>query len=658
MIIEKIEALCPNVLLVEKSASSYAQEYLLAKEISLVLDVKRPLLKRIARCTGALVCPSIDNLSTTQLGHCELFRLEKVSEEHEMANQFNKKPSKTLLFFEGCATLPKMKVKRLISVPEKMQADDTVSVPNSYSTSSFDAIVNASAQNDVSLSFSPAQGGRESLSEKCNQSHFFPSSGGSILDSDNDDLSPGVGLDMDPELFRDSKLSTMLPSDVRDFPRSELQETVAEEESRPGGIQELVKSENFAEDGACSKYFSGTDKHQSILVSFSSRCVLKGTVCERARLLRIKFYGSFDKRLGRYLRDDLFDQASCCRSCSEPADAHVICYTQQQRNLTINVSRFSSRKIWMRHRCLKFDNMVAFFRYSPIDILSVHVPPSTLEFSGNIQHEWTRKEAAELMVKMEMLYSEVSDSLDSIEQKIDSANDLQNHIMELKEQMQKEINDNNGLLQPAVMETSQSGLEAVDISELNRQWCSLLSSLYASDQQLHSLDTILRKEPLKNYVHSEKNSVLSNSEPVVPKDLELVVYDQKIEEGMQSDGNIASPASALSERIDFAWTCTDLLTLKVQTPEAFQEDEVHNLPLSKDEWVTDKSIEIGGGWSFSHKSKEEDSSSASSFSPWQSFGSLDLDYIRHGSSGSEDASSSADAAYTETKRKHRTRDPL
>lgn len=102
MIISKIEALCPNVLLVEKSVSSYAQEYLLTKEISLVLNVKRPLLERIARCTGALITPSIDSISTPRLGHCELFKLEKVSEEHETANQFNKKPSKTLMFFEGC----------------------------------------------------------------------------------------------------------------------------------------------------------------------------------------------------------------------------------------------------------------------------------------------------------------------------------------------------------------------------------------------------------------------------------------------------------------------------------------------------------------------------------------------------------------------------
>lgn len=102
MIVSKIEAHRTNVLLVEKSVSSYAQEYLLAKDISLVLNVKRSLLERIARCTGALITPSVDGISTTQLGHCELFRVDKVLEEHETANQFNKKPSKTYMFFEGC----------------------------------------------------------------------------------------------------------------------------------------------------------------------------------------------------------------------------------------------------------------------------------------------------------------------------------------------------------------------------------------------------------------------------------------------------------------------------------------------------------------------------------------------------------------------------
>ena len=50
--------------------------------------------------------------------------------------------------------------------------------------------------------------------------------------------------------------------------------------------------------------------HQSILVSLSSRSVWKGTICERSHLFRIKYYGSFDKPLGRFLQDHLFDQVS------------------------------------------------------------------------------------------------------------------------------------------------------------------------------------------------------------------------------------------------------------------------------------------------------------------------------------------------------------
>ncbi|MED6126911.1 hypothetical protein PIB30_083072 [Stylosanthes scabra] len=51
-----------------------------------------------------------------------------------------------------------------------------------------------------------------------------------------------------------------------------------------------------------------TSDHQSILVFLSTRCVWKGTVCERSHLVRIKYYGSSDKPLGRFLRDQLFDQ--------------------------------------------------------------------------------------------------------------------------------------------------------------------------------------------------------------------------------------------------------------------------------------------------------------------------------------------------------------
>lgn len=55
MTVARIEAHHPHVLLVEKTVSRYAQDKLLEKEISVVLNVKRPLLDRISRCTGAQV---------------------------------------------------------------------------------------------------------------------------------------------------------------------------------------------------------------------------------------------------------------------------------------------------------------------------------------------------------------------------------------------------------------------------------------------------------------------------------------------------------------------------------------------------------------------------------------------------------------------------
>nr|GEX11868.1 1-phosphatidylinositol-3-phosphate 5-kinase FAB1B-like [Tanacetum cinerariifolium] len=78
------------------------QEYLLAKDISLVLNIKRPLLERIARCTGAQIARSVDHLSSQTLGYCDTFHVEKFLEEHGTAGQGGKKLVKTLMYFEGC----------------------------------------------------------------------------------------------------------------------------------------------------------------------------------------------------------------------------------------------------------------------------------------------------------------------------------------------------------------------------------------------------------------------------------------------------------------------------------------------------------------------------------------------------------------------------
>ncbi|MCD9641350.1 hypothetical protein HAX54_027507 [Datura stramonium] len=91
MAVEKIDVHQPDVLLVEKSVSRYAQRYLLAEDISPVLNIKRTLLELIAHCTGSQIVPSIDHLPSKKLGYCDMFHVEKFFEEHRTAGQSGKK---------------------------------------------------------------------------------------------------------------------------------------------------------------------------------------------------------------------------------------------------------------------------------------------------------------------------------------------------------------------------------------------------------------------------------------------------------------------------------------------------------------------------------------------------------------------------------------
>lgn len=55
----------------------------------------------------------------------------------------------------------------------------------------------------------------------------------------------------------------------------------------------------------------------------------------------------------------------------------------------------SALDIWFC--CLRFGTMVACFRYAPIDVYSVFLPPPKLEFSHD-NHEWIQKEGDEVQL--------------------------------------------------------------------------------------------------------------------------------------------------------------------------------------------------------------------------------------------------------------------
>ncbi|WCJ39304.1 1-phosphatidylinositol-3-phosphate 5-kinase FAB1B [Euphorbia peplus] len=453
MAVARIDAHQPDVLLVEKSVSRFAQEYLLAKDISLVLNIKKPLLDRIARCTGAQIVPSIDHLSSPKLGYCDMFHVKRFSEDLGTAGQGGKKMMKTLMYFDGCpkplgftillrgangdelkkvkhvvqyglfaayhlaletsfladegASLPEFPLNSPITValpdkpssiersistvpgfsvpssekPQGMQIGSepqrSNSVPVSYLESTISSIDQTERQ---SLADAFSSQFRASMLSRNNSSAFLSSIPSTVKAvSDNyctfeQKMKMGSVGSMIPEITASNMVASIsdhLPDNgfghsegiKENNPPDNLSEAVPNESSSSEVSSAQQDNKNNVEGpGALKEEFPPSPSdHQSILVSLSSRCVWKGTVCERSHLFRIKYYGSFDKPLGRFLRDHLFDQGYTCRSCEMPSEAHVHCYTHRQGTLTISVKKLSELllpgekdgKIWMWHRCLR-----------------------------------------------------------------------------------------------------------------------------------------------------------------------------------------------------------------------------------------------------------------------------------------------------------------
>ncbi|XP_025088502.1 1-phosphatidylinositol 3-phosphate 5-kinase-like [Pomacea canaliculata] len=95
--VAKIVAFHPSIVVVEKSVSRLAQEFLLDAGITLVFNVKPTVMERLARFTQADIVPSIDGLvRPPNLGFCHNFQC--------LTYALPNKENKTVVKFDGCAT--------------------------------------------------------------------------------------------------------------------------------------------------------------------------------------------------------------------------------------------------------------------------------------------------------------------------------------------------------------------------------------------------------------------------------------------------------------------------------------------------------------------------------------------------------------------------
>ena len=97
MLTQRVIDVRPHIVLVERSASRIALEYLLEANVAVARSVKLSAIHQVARCTQADVIASMDRLlSEPRLGRCAEFQIQ--SFEHDLIPGRRK----TLMRFEGC----------------------------------------------------------------------------------------------------------------------------------------------------------------------------------------------------------------------------------------------------------------------------------------------------------------------------------------------------------------------------------------------------------------------------------------------------------------------------------------------------------------------------------------------------------------------------
>lgn len=94
--VKRVLVLKPNILLVEKNVARVAQDMLLEGGVTLVYNIKQSKMENIARCTGANILSTMEQVTTARLGTCQQFRLQKYPLPKS-------KETKTLMYFDGCA---------------------------------------------------------------------------------------------------------------------------------------------------------------------------------------------------------------------------------------------------------------------------------------------------------------------------------------------------------------------------------------------------------------------------------------------------------------------------------------------------------------------------------------------------------------------------
>uniref|UniRef100_F6XJV0 1-phosphatidylinositol-3-phosphate 5-kinase n=1 Tax=Ciona intestinalis TaxID=7719 RepID=F6XJV0_CIOIN len=97
-LISRIVSRKPDIVMSQCSVSHEGRRLLLDAGITLIINVKQPVMERLSRCTNADVAYSIDQLKTVRLGSCDYH----TDPTHSLRSESSTNAYKTLIYVDGC----------------------------------------------------------------------------------------------------------------------------------------------------------------------------------------------------------------------------------------------------------------------------------------------------------------------------------------------------------------------------------------------------------------------------------------------------------------------------------------------------------------------------------------------------------------------------
>jgi len=155
----------------------------------------------------------------------------------------------------------------------------------------------------------------------------------------------------------------------------------------------------------------------------------------------------------------------------------------------------------LQRDCLRFyglGSMVAVFRYSPVDILSVNLPSSVLDFACPKAQDWIIKEAVDVCARKEHLYREIVAKLDCIEkivkdQNIGMKSGLHKHVADLKELVKVEWKKYDVVSAFSIVDNLQTFEPYIDVLELNLLRRELVHDIHVWDRRLYMMHSLTKE---------------------------------------------------------------------------------------------------------------------------------------------------------------------